>query len=201
MQLPKHMPYTVLALDPGTTHMGVSISRVWQTGPGELCPRLTVDTAYTLDLSKIRDYHSLDSDLYVDRRYRLLQIASFIEDVIGEIDVVAVEAPFFFFKKPQAFAALIEAMTCIEYNILRCRPNLPLVKIEPTLVKKLVKAKDYKSKDAVTAAVGELFGSRDDLQCDVELSRLDEHAIDAVAVAIAYYHRHEIFLNTEFELA
>jgi Holliday junction resolvasome RuvABC endonuclease subunit len=94
---------------------------------------------------------------------------------------VVCESPFFNSKRPQAFAALIEATNMIRQTVWAYDRSIGLDLVDPPSVKRAVGAKGNAGKDDVhtaVTAIGEL-----NYEGLLPLSSLDEHSIDAIAVA------------------
>lgn len=91
--------------------------------------------------------------------------------------VVASEAPFMG-RLPQVFKSLVLLVYNIRLALFDYDTHKPLILLDPPSVKKSVGAKGRSDKDVMKEAVMKL-----DIESDVVLSELDEHGIDAIAVA------------------
>jgi hypothetical protein len=189
----KYTPYRVLSIDPGSTRFGVCKSLIYHSGETGLVPKLEVISSETLKLERIRNYNGLDPDLYADRKFRIMQIDKYLEDNLHDIDIVVYESPFFYSKKPQAFAVLTEVINSIEVGVYRHKPNIPICPIEPTLIKKTIGVKKFSDKESVREAVTILSKESKDLTCTLQLDQLDEHGVDAIAIGMAYFRHYELF--------
>ncbi len=99
--------------------------------------------------------------------------------------IVASESPFFNTRRPNAFAALLEVLTMIRDSVIEYNPYQPLIGIDPPTVKKAVGAPGNADKTGVLSA---LFGISNSLKLDKKyIDQLDEHSVDAVAVAYCAY--------------
>lgn len=173
---PEHLA-CIVGLDPGTETLGVGIitfdvRTLW----------IEKTTALTLKGSKCRMNPSM-IESHSERFARIDTLGLNILDILHYHKPIAVvcESPFFNSKRPQAFSALIEATAMIRYTVWRYDPSIGLCLVDPPSVKQAVGAKGNAGKDDVQKAVltiGEL-----NYQGLLPLSSLDEHSIDAIAVA------------------
>lgn len=99
---------------------------------------------------------------------------------------VACESPFFNARRPNAFAALMEVMNEIRNAVMQYNPYLQLVTIDPPTVKKSVGAPGNADKTGVLAALI-LKQSELRLSDQSQPNCLDEHSVDATAVAYCRY--------------
>jgi len=168
---------SIVGLDPGTDTLGVGIitfdvRTLW----------IDHTSALTLKGSKCRmDPMMIES--HSERFARINTLGLNILDILRYHRPVAVvcESPFFNSKRPQAFAALIEATAMIRQTVWEYDRTIGLDLVDPPSVKQAVGAKGNAGKDDVHKAVlqiGEL-----NFRGLLPLSSLDEHSIDAIAVA------------------
>lgn len=180
---PYSIPYRIVGIDPGSVTLGACVIDL------DLQTRTeTLVDVRTFDASKnMRDYHNL-SRIHGDRCARL-QIHE--DSLTGYFSVfkphaIISEAPFLG-RFPQAFAALTECVTAIRRAVMRYDRFMPLHIADPMTVKSAVgvhrmgrKDKGALSKENVHAAVMQLPLLNPG---QIDLASLDEHSIDAIAVA------------------
>ena len=94
---------------------------------------------------------------------------------------VVCETPFFNPRRPNAFEVLVEVLKMIRQALWDYDRHMRLETVDPPSVKKGVKAPGNADKAAMTVAVCRLEGLN--YQGTVPLAQLDEHSIDALAVA------------------
>lgn len=172
----------VVGIDPGTTFMGVSVLEF-----DILTMRLHSVRPMTLNGDRLPGSDWL-STLYCDRtrrlealRYAMLNLLC-NEQPIG----VASESPFYNMKRPNAFGALKEALSAIQMAVSEYDWNRPLYLIDPPSVKRAAGAKGNADKDQMKATLL----SHPELGPHLAQYAycLDEHSIDATAVAYALFH-------------
>jgi Holliday junction resolvasome RuvABC endonuclease subunit len=98
---------------------------------------------------------------------------------------VASESPFFSRAHPQAYGALTEIVYALKLTLYEHDPTMDVTYIDPPTVKNAVGAKGNADKDAVKAKVLGLPELK--YAGEIPLVKLDEHSIDALAVAYAKY--------------
>lgn len=168
-------PLRILALDPGTDTMGVAFF--------ELCfeskkIHLTYATTYSADR-----YANLEGSAWAALGNRLAKLQWHDENLTKLLHqwrphVVASEAPFMG-RFPQAYAALVQCCNVISNAVYWYDPSQFVWFVDPPTAKGAVGALVRKgSKENVQESVRSLK----DLDVLVDLTTLDEHAYDAVAV-------------------
>lgn len=93
--------------------------------------------------------------------------------------MVACESPFINVRRPQAYGALVEVVAAIRDGCIAYDPVMRFDLIDPPSVKTGVGAKGNADKDGVKHAVV----THPELGLMTDYSAMDEHSIDAVAVA------------------
>ncbi len=104
---------------------------------------------------------------------------------------VVSESPFYSSRMPNAFQALLEVLNAIRQALLRHNNLMCLEIIDPPSVKKAVGAPGNAGKDEVKAAVMKLTDLN--FQGPVPLALLDEHSIDAIAVAYSKIREYRLY--------
>lgn len=173
----------VIGIDPGSVNLGVGV--IWYN----------VDTC-NIDATEAKTYNgermgrgSWITERSGDRagriaahRDNLLRIFNIVQPA-----VIASESPFFNQRRPQAYGALTEVVCAIREAVQLHDSWKHLQLIDPPTVKNAVGAKGNAGKEEVKE---KLLGlSHINYQGDVPLAMLDEHSIDAIAVAYCQLRR------------
>lgn len=101
------------------------------------------------------------------------------------------EAPFYNPRRPNAYGVLVEVICAIRNSIIRYSDTMCFYQVDPASVKRAIGAKGNADKDAVRCSIGhlsEIIGA-----LSVPIQSLDEHSIDAIAVA---YHQYLSYKNS-----
>lgn len=169
----------IIGIDPGTVHIGLSVSETTDKG-------LRVLDAYTVhtELLVRRHYENLAERM--DDRYALIKagvdaIMTYIRVWGG--DMIAYESPYLG-KHAQAFGSGVEIMTLVRESIIQESQFLPFYTLDPARVKTAVGVSG-KSGDKDKVLKGIMKSPF--LTFDISLTDLDEHAIDSIAVGLAVY--------------
>lgn len=174
----------VCGVDPGTNHVGFSslvldpdtlaIQRVWAT---------------SLRVDKLPDYLGYDPTAHTERVEKLLKIRQAVVKLLKHWGPrhLSCESPFYNRLRPGAYGPLVESVLMIKLAAFEHNPSMSFSPIEPSVIKKAVGAGHISDKYAVKAAILKhpvlsSFG--------YPLEDLDEHALDALAVAFAYWKSH-----------
>ncbi len=176
--------YRVLAIDNGTDTLGTVVADI-----DIRKDVMDVIHAETCTASKTAGRWSQIAEIHGTRfaRYRALRM--YIDDLLDQYDpdAIVVEGPFMHIHA-ESFAKLRESLYMIREAAIEYHPLLPVHVVAPMSAKKAVKAKHYdKGKDPVREAVLSLTDVYYDRSIDEQT--LDEHSIDAVAVA--YYEKQQ----------
>jgi Holliday junction resolvasome RuvABC endonuclease subunit len=175
---------TFIAIDPGTTNVGISI---WGIDSDTL--GIQSIQAFTFNAAKmtVRDIETEElhglrfSKLLVIRR-ELLRLFKYVSPLS-----IACESPFYFFKRPGAFAPLVETLFTIKLALFEYDYNVPFITYDPSSIKNSIKASGAASKETMKNTMMDMT----DLPISKEtLSNLDEHSIDAIAVGYCHYYRY-----------
>ncbi|WP_144106749.1 crossover junction endodeoxyribonuclease RuvC [Paraburkholderia sp. BCC1886] len=171
----------IIGIDPGSNTLGVGT--IW------------------VDLSNFQIVSSDARTLQGDRYYReswtstmfgdrLNRIAALEEELLGTFlftqpFLIGSEAPFINKRFPQAGLALTEVMCGIRNAVMRYDAWKKLYVFDPPTVKNAVGAAGNADKDGVKAKLMLLPDLR--YSGDIPLDNLDEHSIDALAVALTVW--------------
>lgn len=124
-----------------------------------------------------------------DRFRRISLIGEVLTDLLEELEPLGIscESPFFNPGRPNAFAPLVEVLTEVKKSVSSHSRLKPLYLIDPPTVKKAVGAegRGVGGKEAMKDAFRKLTELTP--LFDPPLESLDEHAVDASAVAYCLY--------------
>lgn len=173
-------PYRICGIDPGTDTMGVCfIDLDWDTR------HLTVIEASTYSAGRHSGLREHLGETMGNRWVRLTRLSEILFRLLCTYRPhdVAVESPYLG-RFVSAFEALVECRTMLASTIRAYDPSLRMLLIDPPTAKLAVGAAVYKgSKENVRESL--LALSELGWHADVDRFALDEHSVDAVAVAIA----------------
>ncbi len=171
----------IVSIDPGSTNLGygkiyfdVRDLEIIQT------------TAFTLDGSRM-DTPLSDADTHGDRYTRIFALAKALENqfIADRPNLIICESPFMAKRMPMAFGALTEVVFAARIAARAYSANIPLELIDPPSAKKAVGAMGNAKKDAMLVALKAMtpilkFTPN---QFGQTLEQLDEHSVDAIAIA------------------
>lgn len=177
--------YRFMGIDPGTYSLGVSV------GENDGCSnKLIIVYANTFNITKmIRQYESV-SEIHGERVARLYAIQKTIAHLCKAWRPIHVtsEGPYLG-QHAQPYAALVECVSSIRRGLMDYQHNMPLQIIDPATVKTYVKVSG-KSGDKSLMTKGIQLQERLDIS-KINIDTLDEHSIDAIAIAYAGFLTHE----------
>lgn len=179
---------TIVGFDPGSENLGfATIEFDFATY------QIIATTAVTYVGSKLMNKNSWLIEHHGERVARIASLKEMVKERLSEIDPILVvcESPFYNPRRPSAYGVLIEVMLALTEATREYDPWRVMCMIDPPTVKKAVGAKGNADKDAVKKAVIELPGLN--YKGNTALIDLDEHSIDAIAVAYSKYK--ELFLT------
>lgn len=175
-------PLTVIGIDPGTSSLGLS-RLTWDM----TTPVFTVQEAFTLHFKNTDpDYREL-GELHGNRMIRLHQLKDQLQCYLrhAQPHVIISESPFMG-RMANAFKALTECLLVIQQTVMEHDIQLPLLLASP-----------YEVKQGAGVTLGRKQGmAKDDIRTallanpllvwTLDPTELDEHSIDATAVALTY---------------
>lgn len=172
---------SVIGIDPGTKMLGVCVLEF------DLVSFEIVNVqAFTYDGARLPS-SEWAGYLHGDRVRRISALRDKLADVFNAYRplYVCCESPFYNQKRPSAYGALTEIVCAVREAVRDYDVWKPLYMIDPPSVKKAVNASGNAGKDDVKAAISKIETlSR---VCATPMANLDEHSIDAMAVAYAQY--------------
>lgn len=172
--------YRIVGIDPGTNTLGVAAVDV-----DLVTKEIVLLDARTFDANSLLYAYGNTVQWHGERVARLLAHEDTLYGYfryLGPHSIIS-ESPYMG-RFPQAFAALTECLTAIRRAVMRYDTFKPLLLVDPPTAKLAVGVKGKGStKDDVKNGVLSL---RDLLNPDnIDIRNLDEHSIDAIAVAIS----------------
>jgi Holliday junction resolvasome RuvABC endonuclease subunit len=177
---PQATPLRVLGIDPGTTTLGVA-ALYWDIDNN----KIHVDSAFTLQANdRLLGYQAI-TEVHGSRISRFYQQADELNAIFHNIrpHAVIAEAPYMG-RFAQSFGALTECVLNIRQTLFNYDSSMPLLQVDPTTVKKTVGV--HKGKMSDKEDVRRALRERTDISWGVDLELLDEHSVDAVAIAMYY---------------
>ena len=173
---------SIVGIDPGSETLGLSIINFD-------IDSFKIESTYaqTFIGSKMFD---ADNWLSVIHSPRVARINSHKENLVKIFNsvnplVIACESSFYNPRRPNAYAVLIEVLTAVREAVMEYDIWKPLYLIDPPTVKKSVGAPGNADKVKMLECVCNL--TQLNYSGDVPIQELDEHSIDAIAVAYCKY--------------
>lgn len=187
LTIPENSPLTatVIGIDPGSETLGLAIIEF------DVATLKIVNTqARTFVGTKMVDLDNWNGIIHGDRLGRIQAHKRNLLSVFRNVNPIQVccESPFYSQRRPSAFGVLMEVLTAIRDAVLEYDSWKILFVIDPPTVKKAVGASGNAKKEVVREKVIEL--KELNYLGDTPIEDLDEHSIDAIAVA---YCRFKMF--------
>jgi len=175
---------TICGIDPGSLHLGFCVFRfdietfeILSIESTTICPDKLVkedDPIVNTHNPRIQRIAALKANLYDLYTYY-------------EPTVICCESSYYNRFRPSAFGVLVECITAVRFSAILYNPHVFVRTHEPSIIKKTVGAHATKGgKDAMKLAlkrIPEIMKAVDYQSID----HLDDHAIDAIAVAYTEY--------------
>lgn len=175
----------ILACDPGTNSLGLSIQDVNLTEG--VC---TVLDAYTVHVPRVMKLYCSDTLYYNDERVAKLKAVEYAVSNYArawEVERAVTESPYMG-KFPAAYAALVSCISAIRSGCSIYDKTLYLDIIDPATIKRHLGVKGNSGDKALMLA-GIQKCEAIDLSL-IKLDDLDEHSVDAIAVGHAYLNEY-----------
>ncbi len=174
----------IIGIDPGTTNIGYSVLRF-----SAMSGRIVDTRARTVTAGRELCIDKLAAETHGDRFARIQNLSQTLLTMLHEDEpnFVVCEAPFYNPKRPGAHAALVEALDAIRQAVYLYHPFLKLELIDPSSAKNAVGASGSAKKEVMQTAI--LGMAELNYQGDIPQINLDEHSIDAIAVAYSKYKK------------
>lgn len=173
--------YRVISIDPGLTNTGIAIFDI-----DMVTRHVKRIEATTIKVEQISNTTGLDDEYFGDRLIKLYKLKETIYYLMQNLNPqsVACESPFYNRLRPMAYGALLETLTYIHAAIIDYNPSIFFKTIEPLLAKKAIGAGIMKGKVDVRYCIENNALLMSLLDTDIDL--LDEHALDSIAVGVAF---------------
>lgn len=174
--------FIIIGIDPGSTHLGVSAITV-----NVDTMKIISSIAWTIDGEKLMPKHSRAEEIHGTRYVRIKALGKELERIFFKLKplFVASESPFYNQRRPQAYGVLTEVICAIRNALINYLRDIKLKLIDPPTIKISVGAKGNADKDTMKRAV--LLKTELNYNGAIPIIDLDEHSIDALAVAYCYY--------------
>lgn len=183
-QLPDLTQETIrlVGIDPGTDNLGLAVLTI-----DPKTYEIIETTAATYRGGRLEHYDVRVSAIQGDRLARLLAHRCNLVERFAEIKptMVASEAPFYNRLRPNAYGPLVESLWVIKEAVWSYDGTMALREIDPPTVKKGVMAKELKGKEPMKDALKALH--QELRLSEAQIDAMDEHSVDAVAVAYTLY--------------
>lgn len=172
----------IVGIDPGSDTLGLSIIKI-------RIPTLEIVAieAQTFTGSRMFSNNGWQASVLGERYARIHAHKVNLVQLFTDINPIniACEGPFFSQRRPSAFGSLMEVLSMIREAVELYDPWRTLYVIDPPTVKKSVGAPGNAMKDVVRKHVIELL--KPYYVGPKPIEELDEHSIDAIAVAYCRY--------------
>jgi len=173
----------LLGIDPGSNALGLAkIDYDVRTS------KIIHANAWTSKTDRLPMGDMLGEDAHGERFIKIRRQKENLRRVLENLrpNIVCCETPFFNMLRPSAFAPLVETLyaireVCFEYN-----PSMDFIAMAPKVIKATLGANANADKPAMLAQFKKV---KETMYCPVDLDRLDEHAIDALATVISFIKR------------
>jgi len=175
--------FRLIGIDPGTSNLGVGVIEA-RTDTLEIIS----SRAWTVRAERLPYYNTRAEEVHGERFARIQAIRRELDRIldIEEPEFVFAESPFFFSKRPGAFSALVEVVAQIRLAVYDYHPTIEIEMIPPKSVKEAFTGLGDARKDGMRNVILKL----NDLnyEGDIDLSWLDDNAIDGLAIAYVGLH-------------
>lgn len=179
------LPLRILGIDPGTNTLGVAVIDL-----DLATQQMTAILGKTFSGNQLAGNFNYLAEVYGDRAARLRGHEDNLYYFMHEVQphCIIAESPYMG-RFPQAFSALVECVNSIYRAVLRYNRTMPLLMIDPPSVKKAAgMVGRLAGKEPVRIAMSKLPHLH--YAPGFTLDSLDEHGVDALAVA--HYRAGEI---------
>ncbi len=180
--IPSYQPksYNLLAIDPGTNQMGVSIFAM-----DMVAFKIQKIRSWTIGVKELKNETGLVEEFHSASFLKLMKIKKVIGDLLVEENIhhVAYEAPFMGMLQPSAYGPLVALMTIVHMSVVEFGQDVRFTIFPPQTVKKSIGVAGKKGKEVVLEAIKNIPAIMIALQeGHCQLDDLDNNAVDSVAV-------------------
>lgn len=179
----------ILGIDPGSTNLGIAVLEI-----DVVSTTIISSAAWTINGDKLVSKDSWIEEIHNGRTNRILAIGNNLSKILNHYRPIAVcsESPFINSRFPLSGIALTEVLCMIRATVMKYDMWRDLILIPPSSVKNAVGAGGAAKKEVMRDKV---MGLSDlNYNGHIAIHLLDEHSIDALAVA--YTHLNRIKNNT-----
>lgn len=175
---------TICGIDPGSLHLGFCVFRF----DIETFEIFSIESTTIAPEKLVRD----DDPIGLTHNGRVQRITALkvrLHELFSYYDpsVICCESSFYNRFRPSAFGVLMECITAIRFSAIAYNPYVPMRTHEPSIIKKTIGAHATKGgKDAIKVALKKIPDVMKALDYQ-SIDHLDDHAIDAIAVAYTEY--------------
>lgn len=172
----------IVGIDPGSKTLGLSLL-LFDIRTLEIVS----SQAYTIRADKLAN-GSWESEFHGDRLGRINAIKNKLLEVFRHAQpyLIATESPFYSFKHPNAYGVLMEVIGAIRQAAIEYDMFTGVYEIDPPTVKNAVGAKGNAKKEEVRERILKMSDQLH-FRGPVPIDQLDEHSLDALAVAYSRY--------------
>lgn len=172
----------ICGIDPGTNHLGFAKLGI-EVATGEI---VSVWAA-TVRVDKLPMLPAFIEGAHTERMEKLLKIKESVKQSLAywKPRHLSCESPFYNRLRPSAYGPLVESVMAVKLAAYEHSAGMRFDTLEPSVIKKAIGAGGGAGKEPVKQAV--LKNEALQAGAEVELESLDEHAIDAIAVAYSYW--------------
>lgn len=172
--------FRIVAFDPGSMNLGKALLEYNLDGSNVIVKKASTSVLKETDMA----YSSL-TEIHDSRTVRLMIMRDIVLNYLRENKphAIIVESNYLG-RFATSFAALVECVAVIRSALYEYDPFKPLYTVDPSTVKINTGMKKVKgtTKDDVKSALK----ARTDIDWEINIDDLDEHSVDAVAVAFYY---------------
>jgi hypothetical protein len=171
--------FIYLSIDPGTHMLGTTINAITEDN------RWVVLCTHTTNIKNlIKHVYSAEVINAFGERFCKSKMCGEVINKFAtswQVNKIVSESPYMG-KFPAAFSALTECMLSMRYGAYNYNTTDTIVEIDPATIKKAVGVPGNSGdKELMRLAVSKLVGGY------IDVSLLDEHSIDSIAVGYAWY--------------
>ena len=177
---------TIVGIDPGSSCLGLAILEF-----NIITNEIIRTTAKTFEANKTIDKKDFFTEIHGERFARIKSLKESILSALysSKPVYIACESPFYCSRMPNAYGVLMEVLVAIKESIFEYDCSKVIQLMDPPNVKKSIKAKGNAKKEEMKTCLLALT----EINYDGDIEDLDEHSIDAVAVAYGCFK--ELYKN------
>ena len=173
-------PFKVLGVDPGSQNLGIALLH----HPVDR-EHYIVDFATTIQFKEkyIKNEGDIENIGYLNARLIQMTISFAYWLNITQPQAVCIEHPFVG-RSVKSYGVLVQVIEVIRQTVYRHDPFIPFITISPIDVKKTAQVNMRGKSDKLDVETA--LKAREDITWNTHVDMLDEHAFDAVCIAMHY---------------